>query len=114
MRVKTAAAACLTVVSIACFAAPGDASFVARAKETLAKELKDPGSVQYRGLFIASRDTPKGAELSLCGEMNAKNSYGGYGGFRPFIATEAGWAYFGDQIDALQAEYCGRKLRDVH
>jgi hypothetical protein len=90
----------------------GYTAFVTAAKQTLGNALKDPGSVQYKALFVSKRDTPTGHELSLCGQMNAKNSYGGYEGFRSFIATEGGWASF-DQTPDIYAIYCGNKLRDV-
>lgn len=50
-------------------------------KKIIGTTLKDPDSSQFRGLFLNSSKT------ALCGEINAKNSYGGYVGFRPFIAT---------------------------
>ena len=57
-------------------------NFVRFAKDDLAKTFKDPGAVQFRGLFISGRAMPV-----LCGEVNGKNSYGAYGGFRRFYAT---------------------------
>ena len=48
--------------------------------------LKDPSSAQFQGLEL------KAGGKVLCGEINAKNSYGGYVGFRPFVATSAGAA----------------------
>lgn len=47
----------------------------------LASQLKDPSSVQYRGVrsFVTS-----GNQRIICGEYNAKNSFGAYTGFKPF------------------------------
>lgn len=50
-------------------------------KKVISSTLKDPDSSQFRALFLNSSKT------ALCGEVNAKNSYGGYVGFRPFVAT---------------------------
>lgn len=50
-------------------------------KKVIGATLKDPDSSQFRGLFLNPSKT------ALCGEVNAKNSYGGYVGFRPFVAT---------------------------
>lgn len=56
--------------------------FIARAKRSLASGFKDPDSAQFRDLFISGDAMPV-----LCGEVNAKNSYGAYVGFRRFYAT---------------------------
>lgn len=48
-----------------------------------AEKLKDPESARFRNLRIVDY---KGGKL-ICGEVNAKNSYGGYVGFAPFLAT---------------------------
>lgn len=57
-------------------------SFVQQAKTALTAEFKDPSSAQYRVLFLSGEAMPV-----LCGEVNAKNSYGAYVGFRRFYAT---------------------------
>jgi hypothetical protein len=44
----------------------------------VADTLKDPDSARFRN------------QKSVCGEVNAKNSYGGYVGFRRFIAVGKG------------------------
>ncbi|EMR4172050.1 hypothetical protein R2537_007081 [Pseudomonas aeruginosa] len=41
--------------------------------------VKDPASVQIRNLRTVKAD----AITHFCGEVNAKNSFGGYTGFRP-------------------------------
>ena len=45
------------------------------AREQVTAKLKDPGSAQFRN------------QKGFCGEVNAKNSFGGYGGFTRFIAA---------------------------
>ena len=53
-----------------------------KAKEAIASKLKDPGSAQFRNVKLKLYiDKPV-----VCGEVNAKNSYGGYVGFKRFIA----------------------------
>jgi len=47
------------------------------ALEVVAYDLKDPESAKYRELYST--------EERLCGQINSKNSYGGYVGFRRFI-----------------------------
>ena len=46
-----------------------------------AATLKDPASAQFRNVEL------KGGGTVLCGEINAKNSFGGYVGYRPFVTT---------------------------
>lgn len=57
-------------------------AFVARVKAQLTRQFKDPGSAQYRNLFISGKSM-----RVLCGEVNAKNSYGAYNGFNRFYST---------------------------
>lgn len=65
---------------------------------------RDPEAVQFRKLHI-------GAENTLCGEMNAKNAYGGYIGYKPFyvqsgqttIVTDEGRELRRDLSDAQWA-----------
>lgn len=56
---------------------------LASTAQKVSKDLKDPASMQMRHLVGA-----EGKVAGLCGEMNAKNSLGGYVGFRPFFALE--------------------------
>ncbi len=60
------------------------ADFVARAKERLTHDFRDPLAVQYRDLYIGEGD----GEPTLCGEFNGKNRFGVYVGFRRFYITE--------------------------
>lgn len=54
----------------------------AKGKESVASNLLDPSSAMFRNLQVKSF-----AEgYVLCGEVNAKNRYGGYVGFQPFVA----------------------------
>ena len=46
--------------------------------------LKDPASAQFSDVRL---NADKNA---LCGSVNAKNGFGGYDGFRPFVSTESG------------------------
>jgi hypothetical protein len=87
------------------------ARFVKGAKEKIEAQLKDPTSVQYKGLFVSKR--ADSGELILCGQVNAKNGYGGYDGFHPFISSTGSMVYWGGQIAALLPEFCGTKVFDV-
>lgn len=62
----------------------------ARYKQRVLERLKDPTSAQFRGLRFVNGDTV------LCGEVNARNSYGGYVGFVAFVVDEENGAYIAD------------------
>jgi uncharacterized protein (DUF3084 family) len=62
------------------------ARFAVRAEAEVRAKLKDPDSAQFRNVYVADS-----LLLSLCGEVNAKNAYGGYVGFKRFrMSTIAG------------------------
>jgi len=51
------------------------------AKAAVTAVLKDPDSAQFRNIVILESGT-------VCGEVNAKNSFGGYTGFDKFYYLE--------------------------
>jgi hypothetical protein len=67
------------LASSCAFAAPQHAQLIAQAKTTAAYDLKDPESAKFRNIVVV-RD-------SVCGEINAKNSMGGYVGYKRFFAV---------------------------
>lgn len=50
-----------------------------KTRQLVADQLSDPASAQFRNERV-------GKESWHCGEVNAKNGMGGYGGFKRFIA----------------------------
>lgn len=57
----------------------------------VAKMLKDPGSAQFQSeAHEGGWIWPRGP---LCGEVNAKNNFGAYTGFKRFISASDGAAY---------------------
>ena len=46
-------------------------------------KLRDPASAQFRGLRALRAEQT----LYVCGEVNARNGFGGYTGYVPFIVT---------------------------
>jgi hypothetical protein len=91
--------------------------FVAESKAKLVADFKDPVSAQFRGLFVSS----DGKMEWLCGEVNGKNSYGAYVGFRQFFASgtygpaaivEPGTSVYELRRQWVQ-ERCGNKIADV-
>lgn len=90
---------------------------VSKAKTNLTEDLKDPGSAQFRGLYLAE----SGPLYVLCGEINAKNGFGAYVGFRQFFATDSKnlQAIDGPSIQehrlyvGMAGEMCAKKIADV-
>jgi len=52
------------------------------AKEAVLNQLKDPAAAQFRNITYHERTR------AVCGEVNGKNAYGGYVGFRPFAFAD--------------------------
>ena len=50
------------------------------AKALVVADFKDPASAQFRDITTGTLD----GVVYVCGEVNARNSYGGYTGFSPF------------------------------
>jgi len=59
-----------------------DEALITRLQSQTAQQMKDPTSTQFRSTHLNTTKT------ALCGQVNAKNSFGGYVGFRDFITTD--------------------------
>lgn len=70
----------ILVSAMALLAGCGDDA-IDKGRAAAAFQLKDPGSAQFRGDYIT-------ATGSVCGEINGKNSYGGYAGFKRYWAQK--------------------------
>lgn len=72
----------------------------APAKEAVSNQLKDPAAAQFRNLTYHDKTH------AVCGEVNGKNSYGGYIGFRPFAFVDGKAVVMpsGDVLARLDAE----------
>lgn len=66
---------------------PGADKAIALAQNEIAAAMKDPDSAKFRYLrFIESAENEDGTVTGfVCGHVNAKNSYGAYAGFSPFV-----------------------------
>jgi len=85
-------------------------------KRKVAFRLKDPQSAQFRNIVGRKFTNNSGrVQLRVCGEVNAKNSFGGYVGYRPFSGYLDGGHFFLSAIakdDTLATsltflEWCG-------
>jgi hypothetical protein len=65
---------------------------ISDAEQKVASLLRDPSSAQFRN--VRHRVSETGANI-VCGEVNAKNAFGGYAGFQRFL-YDAGTAKLDD------------------
>lgn len=70
----------LVAVTVLCVGLAGCGGPVSDAKKLVAHDLKDPSSAQFREIKTVA-DT-------VCGEVNAKNAYGAYVGFKHFFVRD--------------------------
>lgn len=71
----------IKLTSIA-FKGATDEEIITSARESVTYDLKDSGSAVYRNEKIIRNEIG----IYVCGEVNAKNSYGGYVGFMPYLS----------------------------
>ena len=84
----------------------GEEKTFAAAQAAAKRLLKDPDSATFRSLRISKYN---GFEV-VCGEINAKNSYGGYVGYNKFVAGTTGATIFATDTeypDIADAENTG-------
>jgi hypothetical protein len=83
-------------------------------QSAVADTLRDPESARFRGVRVVREADGSDA---LCGELNAKNAYGGYVGYEPFYSplVEVGnkavavlWSPSRVGLEAV-LEKCGRE-----
>jgi len=73
-------------------------SWIIRQKENIKSSLIDPKSAMFRNVLISRA---KGAPAVL-GEVNSKNRFGGYTGYKRFFAAEHIQAIEGDNISSYE------------
>ena len=87
-------------------------AWASAAKRRVIEDLKDPKSAQFRRLYISEWSIQGRKALALCGEVNARNSYGGYTGFQRFIADKDGVVF--DKELYVWDDICARKIKTVN
>ena len=83
--------------------------WIDRSKKAVQVKLKDPQSAQFQSVeFFPARPS---APPMVCGEVNAKNSFGGMAGFSRFIsAGSVELTYLETEVSdfpVLWAKFCG-------
>lgn len=71
----------IKLTSIA-FKGAADEEIITSARDSVTYDLKDPGSAVFRNEKIFRSELG----IYVCGEVNAKNLYGGYVGFMPYFS----------------------------
>ena len=64
----------------------GEQAAIDESLKAVKRSLKDPDSAKFDGVKVVSAPNGK----VLCGFVNGKNSYGGYVGFKRFVASPHG------------------------
>ncbi len=86
-------------------------ALISTAKQVLERDLFDPSSAQYQNVRVVESlpSSIAARQLSVpggvCGRVNAKNRFGGYVGFRPFIWIEGDEAVGMPQSDGSEIIY---------
>jgi len=55
---------------------------ISAVQKHVVRDFKDPSSVEFRN--VKAKEFGNDGDIIVCGELNAKNSYGGYIGFAEF------------------------------
>ncbi|WP_278369843.1 hypothetical protein [Vreelandella titanicae] len=76
----------ITII-IAALLAGCESGDVKIAKEAVANQLRDPESAQFRNISETANNL---GMATVCGEVNGKNSYGGYVGYQRFVSQADG------------------------
>ena len=88
---------------------------VAALSRSVTADFKDPDSAKFRnvrGYAIAGAPANLPKVPVLCGEVNAKNSYGAYIGYEPFVVAP-GIKFFGMAPEAMRTAISGFRTGKV-
>lgn len=87
---------------------PMDKKVMDASMKLISSGMKDPSSVQFKGVYLQ----PNAVEgtSKVCGELNAKNSYGAYTGYEKFFV----WVSLKNTIMATESEgYAGANFEKL-
>lgn len=85
-----------------CQYVPGtEAHMEHQARDAFTGKILDASSAQFRDLWSVD----VGAEHIICGQMNAKNAFGAYAGFKNFVvSTKDGFAVYDPEVSSLSGD----------
>ena len=82
---------------------PGE--MIVLAEDAVRKKLREPDSAQFRAVSTHIAPSKKG--LMVCGEVNAKNGFGGYTGYMRFVAAgNLAFVESETDMDTVWAQVC--------
>lgn len=103
-------------MALACAGAPALAqnygAMVSKAKSAVSRDFKDPEAAKFRNVGIYKSTTGKGG-VSVCGEVNAKNSFGAYVGYKRFVVDDDLVEIEDDGSSVLVTALCHQVVRMV-
>lgn len=82
---------------------PSEYAIIRVGQRSVESRLKDADSAKFRNQFVGKSGVP-------CGEVNAKNGFGGYNGFKRYIASGGGVSVVEDEMPVEQFEATWQKL----
>lgn len=85
---------------------PNEYAVIRVGQRAVESRLKDSESAKFRNQFVGKSGIP-------CGEVNARNGFGGYNGFKRYIASGGGVSVIegeipDDQFEATWQRFCAR------
>ena len=94
----------------------GHAALLAKVKHAVSKDFLDPNGATFRNVAFYRTSTGKTGNL-VCGEVNAKNAYGAYVGYRGFVYAD-GMVEIEQQepsgtYDVLREAICHERLQPL-
>ena len=96
----TIIAAALTLS--ACQWVPGTKDhLIDQAKKSVAAELRDPASAQFRAVKAVRQED---GSIAVCGEVNGRNAFGGYAGYSQFYVHRGQVSLAPDTQNAVTVE----------
>ncbi len=69
--------------------------FIWNTKDYVRSRLKDASSAQFKNVFYSKAS---GTHV-VCGQVNSKNAYGGYVGYKYFVSGSPELTFFEDEVD---------------
>ncbi len=69
--------------------------WIEKSKDSVRLRLKDPNSANFKNVFFSDFS---GTPVS-CGQVNSKNSVGGYSGYQRYVASGEALVFFENETD---------------
>lgn len=84
--------------------APDNEQIIALVTPVIANKFKDPDSAHFRNLKVVQVNSPA-LKWYVCGEVNAKNGFGGYVGYERFYGLVEGQEVKYEQLEKVAEKF---------